>query len=511
MTIDDLGRATKTKYPQYGNLSDSEVGQKVLSKYPQYQSQITTTAPAPIQPQKSIAQAAGGAVGNFLKGAYKGAASTVSNVGSAGQRTLDWITKPISEAITGKPYQASPTMNEAFEGTTALKPQGTAQTVGFGAEKVAEFFIPGGAAGKAGKALEVAGAGSKAIKATKFLTEAAGIGAVTKAQGGSNKNVAENLAFAGGAGLIGKGIGKVADKLAPRVINSLIKPLSKDFEFGKNPGLGVIREKIAANSFDDLIGKLGVKRAEIGTEIGQTLKHPKVSTQQVDLAKALSPIDDALNKATRTGDQKMIDALMDFRNSVTGTFQRIDNKLVQTGTKTLKVNPEGALQFKIDVSDSIRWREGLDNDLNKVKTKVYRQVRDLLEEAVEKGRASDKTIPSIKNLNERYANLTSAETAAKYRANITKRLNLTTLGGTITGAAVTAPSISQNLKEGDIEGLFKDLIVAGGFAAGGKALGSPAAKTRIAKGIASLSPEQKGMLSKAIPLLRNVFLATNSQ
>ena len=37
------------------------------------------------------------------------------------------------------------------EQTNFTKPQNTAQKVGFGAEKVAEFFVPGGAAGKLGK------------------------------------------------------------------------------------------------------------------------------------------------------------------------------------------------------------------------------------------------------------------------------------------------------------------------------------------------------------------------
>lgn len=41
MTIEELGKNTKNKYPQYAGLSDAEVGNKVLQKYPQYQAQIT--------------------------------------------------------------------------------------------------------------------------------------------------------------------------------------------------------------------------------------------------------------------------------------------------------------------------------------------------------------------------------------------------------------------------------------------------------------------------------------
>lgn len=472
----------------------------------------TPVTSAPVSVTESPKKSGGvlGAVKNFGIGAYKGAASTVANVGSAGQKTLDIVAKDVM-SMAGKPYKPSPTLKETFAGTKAITPEGTAQKIGYGAEQVAEFFAPTGVAGKVGKAVEVAGMGSKTVKAVKLATEGLGVAGVTKAQGGSNKATLENVATAGAFGLAGKAIGKVADKIAPRMINSLIKPLSKDFEFGKNPGLGVVREKISANSFEDLIGKLNLKRAEVGTEIGQVLKHPKVAAQQIDLTKALSPIDEAIQKATKTGDQSMINALLDFRNGITNDFALVEGKLVSTGTKNLKVNPEGALQFKMNVGDSVRWREGVDNELNKVKTKVYRQARDLMEAAVDKARASDKSIPSIRTLNERFANLTSAETAAKYRANIQKRLNLSTIGGTATGALVQGGSLAQNLKEGDIEGIAKDLLTIGAFGLGGKALGSVAVKTRAAKMIASLSPEQRSILSKAIPLIKNVVLSQNQR
>src|SRR3990167_4032611 len=47
---------------------------------------------------------------------------------------------------------------------------------------------------------------------------------------------------------------------APRVINSLIKPLAKDFSYGKNPGRAVAEEGIVANNFDDLIENIRANR-----------------------------------------------------------------------------------------------------------------------------------------------------------------------------------------------------------------------------------------------------------
>jgi len=39
MNVEEIGRRTKAKYPQYQHLSDADVGQRVSAKYPQYQEQ----------------------------------------------------------------------------------------------------------------------------------------------------------------------------------------------------------------------------------------------------------------------------------------------------------------------------------------------------------------------------------------------------------------------------------------------------------------------------------------
>lgn len=132
-------------------------------------------------------------IGGFLTGAVKGLASTVSNISSLGQKGLEKITGIES----GTPDMTS------YLGDT-IKPQGTAENIGFGTEQIGEFFIPGGAAAKAGKAVEALNIGSKAPKivqgATKLLAKA-GTEAVTSAglialQGGDKEDVQT-------AGLIG--------------------------------------------------------------------------------------------------------------------------------------------------------------------------------------------------------------------------------------------------------------------------------------------------------------------
>lgn len=164
-------------------------------------------------------------VGGFLKGAYKGAASTVSNLESGSQNVLDFIAKPISESITGKPYQTTPNMNQTFQGTTALTPTTTAEKIGKGTEQVAEFFIPGGAeetaANATGKVLEKTPNIVKTIGklGAKSATSAASMATITGIQGGSAKEVGQAALLGGilpGAGKVLEGTGKgVAEAVIP--------------------------------------------------------------------------------------------------------------------------------------------------------------------------------------------------------------------------------------------------------------------------------------------------------
>lgn len=48
-TLEQFGQTIKAKYPQYANLPDTDVAQRVIEKYPQYQSQITTEQPQQLE------------------------------------------------------------------------------------------------------------------------------------------------------------------------------------------------------------------------------------------------------------------------------------------------------------------------------------------------------------------------------------------------------------------------------------------------------------------------------
>jgi hypothetical protein len=104
-------------------------------------------------------------------GAAKGAGSTASSLGKIGLSLLDNTVGRVGNAISGKGF-TKPQNNIAAEEAIAqaVTPQSTAEKIGFGAEQIGEFFIPGGAVAKAGKYAE---AGVDALKLTQKGLEGA--------------------------------------------------------------------------------------------------------------------------------------------------------------------------------------------------------------------------------------------------------------------------------------------------------------------------------------------------
>lgn len=147
-------------------------------------------------------------LGGFFTGVIKGGASTISNVSSLGQKAL--------EKITGV-KSVTPTLNESIGET--LKPQGTAEKIGFGTEQIGEFLIPGGAATKAGKAVEAVSGASKLAKAAKVgavaATEAVTAGGITGLQGGDKKDIVTAGIVGGATTGLASGISKLYKTVFP--------------------------------------------------------------------------------------------------------------------------------------------------------------------------------------------------------------------------------------------------------------------------------------------------------
>jgi len=212
-------------------------------------------------------------VGNIATGAYKGAASTVSNISSLGQTALDQTAGRVANVVTGKGFTPtnSPTMNQSFEGTNAITPQGTAQNIGYGAEKVGEFFVPGGAEEQAGKAAGTALEHAPQIiktageLGTKALTSAGTMAGVTTAQGGTPQDIEESALLGGVASPLAAGASKLLEKVPESAWSKILNRAST--QIAKNPNLS----KQAAET-----GMTGLSREALSAKAGQSIQDIEV-------------------------------------------------------------------------------------------------------------------------------------------------------------------------------------------------------------------------------------------
>ena len=220
----------------------------------------------PIQ-QTSSLKAGGvvGAVQDFSQGVAKGGTSTILGIGEIGNkiqrgvagaaRAIGLNVSPSAAGETSIFNRSSPVGQKAQEIVT---PQGTAQNIGYGTEKVAEFFVP---ATKAMKAENIVTALTSGIRtpliaaasrvAGKATVQGVAAGAVTAAQTGGNvRDTLTSSATAsilrGGFAIIGEGARalRIPERLYSTIFkNTKLDMLSELKEEGlknlqvKNPSL----------------------------------------------------------------------------------------------------------------------------------------------------------------------------------------------------------------------------------------------------------------------------------
>lgn len=372
----------------------------------------------------------------------------------------------------------------------SLKAQGGAEKFGKTVGDIAQFVAPAGQVTKAtsgfGKVAQVAGQVASDV-------------AVTAAQtGGDTKDIRDTAIISALFPVAGKLAGGVTDfikaqgkEFAPRLINSLIKPVSKTMSFGKNPGRVIAEEGITGNNFDEIVQKVSEKKSEFGSEIGQLTNQATKEGKLLDLTDTLTPLDEAIAKAKKS--PKTNAALIN----------RLENAKsdIITDRNLLNVTPDDAFIFKDDVSNITKFTDSVTDDdiVNGALTKVYGRVKGKINNAI--GDAKSASGNTIQKLQEKYADLTSAEIAARNRDIIAQRSNVISLPqnvvgmgsallGAIASGGAAVPAVLAGLAGGGIE----------------KAMSTPRVKTEIAKWLASASSEEKKRMFDAIPALRGAVI-----
>ena len=288
-------------------------------------------------------------------------------------------------------------------------------------------------------------------------------------------------------------IGYLTQKEPARIINSLIGTRVKDFAYGKNPGRVIAEEGIVANTFDDFVDKISGKRMEIGQNLGDmstalsSLGKSKGVT--INLSNALSPIDQAIAKANQTPlvNKELITRLQNIKNDLIGG---------EPARKLSGLNFNEALEIKQLIGDITKWTGNMSDDriANAALKQVYGNIKTELIRNAQKVKP-DLALKYAK-LNEKYADITSAEIAAKHKDKLMEGQSLISYRG---HQGAIGAGIITTLATGGAG--IPALIAMAGGAVLDKALGSPTVKTRVAAWLTKASPAQKNLIYRKLPNL----------
>ena len=332
----------------------------------------------------------------------------------------------------------------------------------------------------------------------------------------------------GASKLVLKTGSKITTNLAPKLINSLVKPKTALFSYGKNPGKAVSELGIIGKNMDDFAINIGIKKNEIGEQISRVYSNPANSGNRINVGNIVKVLEKRISESAEGGinQQNVVKTLANIKDALLWHFEIVDGKIVKTSQrwgaaairsamegdldlaapgfyKKINFTPDELFAFKKIVSSHTQFTGRVSDDkfVNQTLQDVYKNLTKKLNKAVEKNN------PEIRKLNELYGNLTSAEIATINRDAIVKRADFIGLKTQIGAGGL---GIGTILAGGNEAAVLATLLSAGGIAVG-KAFDSPIVRTHIAswlgkthssviKKIVTENPEVALVLYRYFPL-----------
>lgn len=389
------------------------------------------------------------------------------------------------------------------------------QTAG-SALSLGSLFAP---VGTAAKALTT---GARALGITKGASAIGKIG--TGLALGETVDVAQNLqegktgaeAFTPGigtalggaiptAGVAKNVVARFGNRQAPRIINSLIKPLAKDFSYGKNPGRAIAEEGIVANNFDDLITKIRTTRQKIGQEIG-TLGDTLSSKPELNIRNSLSPLDEAMKNAAAQNNATLGSRIQNVKRAI---IEKLEPSVDDAGNFTIKSTGQRNLEKLTfqevrdilgEIGDMTQFTGNPSDDklVNSALKQIYGNIKQVSLQSAEK--TNPELAKQFRKLTEKYADLSSAEIAAKYRDKIVERSALIGMSPQVSGIGA---GIITAVASG---GAAIPAILAGASVSVLQKLAqTPAFKTRLAAILSKMTTKEVSNIATKVPALKTIF------
>lgn len=293
----------------------------------------------------------------------------------------------------------------------------------------------------------------------------------------------------------------ITKETAPKFINSLIKPKQADFSYGKDPGRTVSEMGITGNSLNDFSNNIHTAKQDVGSQIGDIYSSPANANIKINANDEIAKIDTAIQAAAKGGkeNQGIVTTLQNTKDALLYEHGIDANgNIVKIGTQSRNLSnlsPQEAFDFKKIVAEHTKFtgKPSDDKTVNSVLKDIYGGLKEKLNTAVGVNN------PEIENLNQKYADLTSAELATRNREAIVKRANMLSLPNVIEGStAITAAILSG--------GHNIPTLLAGVGAVGlEKALSSTAVRTRVAAWLGSESPSVIAKVLQQNPGIKTVL------
>lgn len=288
---------------------------------------------------------------------------------------------------------------------------------------------------------------------------------------------------------------------APRFINSLIKPKQADFSYGKDPGRTVAELGITGNNLSDFGDNINLHKNDIGTRIQEVYSNPENSKIRLNVDDEIGKLDEAINEAAKGGknNQSIVNTLQNtkdallYEHGVNG--DGVIEKVGTTPRDLSNLSPEEVFNLKKEVASHTKFSGTPSDDktVNAVLKDIYGSLKEKLNKAVGVNN------PEIEELNQKYADLTSAELAVKNRDAIVKRSDLISLKSGGAGALGTAGALIAG------SAALPATLIGIGAGALEKAMETTAVKSRIAAWLGSATPSTISKVFEQNPAIKTVI------